>query len=95
MIRSRRQLPTLDARARLRAAVTSVQIAWRRTGARLRRMLAALIAPSTIILALLVSGFCCAVAGVAMLAGDAWALITAAVLLFAAALLMLRGAANG
>ncbi len=54
-----------------------------------------LLAPATVVIVLLFAGVACAVAGVSLLYGTAWALICAAVLCFLLALLLLRGVSNG
>lgn len=91
----KRQIQAADMALRLEAARARIGVAVARTSARLRRIAAHLVSPAFVIVLLLASGFGCAVIGVLMLAGQAWALITAAVLLFALAFLMLRGASNG
>lgn len=90
-----RHVQQADLALRLEAARVRLAVAANRAAARLRRIAAALVSPAFVIVALLACGFACAVAGVLMLAGQAWALIVAAVLLFALAFLMLRGASHG
>lgn len=61
----------------------------------LAALLAAVASPGAVIGAMLIAGAGCAVAGVYLLAGPAWALIAAAAILFALAGVALRGGASG
>lgn len=55
--------------------------------------IAAVAAPGVLIALMLLAGAACLVAGVSLLAGQAWALISAGLLLFLLAGIALRGAA--
>lgn len=90
-----RRVQAVDLALRMETARVRLALAVVKLSQRLRRIAAAMVSPAFVIVVLLASGFACAVAGVLMLAGTAWALITAAALLFALAFLMLRGASNG
>lgn len=78
-----------------RRVISAVMVALARMWRSLRGAARLSTSAGAIIVQLLLAGSTCAVAGVQLLQGTAWALLTAAVILFVLAGLLLRGIARG
>jgi hypothetical protein len=78
-----------------RRVFAAVMVALARTWRALRGAARFATSAGAIIVLMLLAGSTCAVAGVQLLHGTAWALLTAAVILFVLAGLLLRGIARG